>query len=545
MAAQTPHAARRVAAVRRFNRFYTQRLGVLQQGWLDSAFSLTEARVLYEIRQRQRATASDIARELRLDAGYLSRILRRFHRRGLIRRQVSRDDARQSFLSMTARGRKAFAPLEARTEREVGAVLGRLSLPQQDHLLAAMHAIETLTSERKARSEIALRQPRPGDLGWVVARHGELYAREYGWAENFGALCAQIVADFAARHDPRCERCWIAEMDRQNVGSVFLVRDSEKVARLRLLLVDPVASRIARAQAYPSRPVRIIVGVPPGGGIDIMARLISQWLSERIGQQFIVENRPGAGTNIATEAVVRAPADGYTLLLVTAANAINTTLYEKLNFSFIRDIAPIAGLIVVPNVMLVNPSVPAKTIPEFIAYAKANPGKINIASGPIGGPSHVTAELFKMMTGTDMLLVSYRGVAPAAADLLGGQVQVMFNSLPASIEHIKASTLRALAVTTATRSETLPGIPTMGEFVPGFEASQWYGVGAPKNTPPQIIDKLNEEINAGFGDPKMKTRLADLGGTVLAGSPADFGKLIAEETEKWGKVVKFVGIKAD
>jgi DNA-binding MarR family transcriptional regulator len=241
MAAQTPLEAGRVAAVRRFNRFYTQRLGVLQQGWLDSAFSLTEARVLYEIRQRQRATASDIARELRLDAGYLSRILRRFHRRGLIRRQVSRDDARQSFLSMTARGRKAFAPLEARTEREVGAVLGRLSLPQQDHLLAAMHAIETLTSERKARSEIALRQPRPGDLGWVVARHGELYAREYGWAENFEALCAQIVADFAARHDPQCERCWIAEMDRQNVGSVFLVRDSEKVARLRLLLVDPAA----------------------------------------------------------------------------------------------------------------------------------------------------------------------------------------------------------------------------------------------------------------------------------------------------------------
>jgi tripartite-type tricarboxylate transporter receptor subunit TctC len=245
----------------------------------------------------------------------------------------------------------------------------------------------------------------------------------------------------------------------------------------------PTVSRVAWAQAYPTRPVRIIVGVPPGGGIDIVARLIGQWLSERLGQQFVIENRPGAGTNIATEAVVRAPADGYTLLLVTAANAINTTLYEKLNFSFIRDIAPVAGIIVVPNVMPVNPSVPAKTVPEFIAYAKANPGKINIASGPIGGPTHVTAELFKMMTGTDMLLVPYRGVAPAATDLLGGQVQVMFNSVPASIEYIKAGTLRALAVTTATRSETLPGIPTMGEFLPGFEASQWYGVGAPKNTP--------------------------------------------------------------
>jgi tripartite-type tricarboxylate transporter receptor subunit TctC len=304
-------------------------------------------------------------------------------------------------------------------------------------------------------------------------------------------------------------------------------------------------SRVAWAQAYPSRPVRIIVGVPPGGGIDLVARLIGQWLSERLYQQFLIENRPGAGTNIATEAVVRAPEDGYTLLLVTAANAINTTLYEKLNFSFMRDIAPVAGIIVVPNVMLVNSSVLAKTIPEFIAFAKANPGKINIASGPIGGPSHVTAELFKMMTGTDMLLVSYRGVAPAATDLLGGQVQVMFNSLPASIEYIRAGTLRALAVTSATRSETLRGIPTMGEFVPGFEASQWYGVGAPKNTPPQIIDKLNKEINAGLADPKMKTRLADLGGTVLAGSPADFGKLIGDETEKWAKVVKFVGIKAD
>src|SRR5262245_29693216 len=307
----------------------------------------------------------------------------------------------------------------------------------------------------------------------------------------------------------------------------------------------PAVSWVAWAQAYPTRPVRIIVGVPPGGGIDIVARLIGQWLSERLDQQFIIENRPGAGTNIATEAVVRAPADGYTLLLVTGANAINTTLYEKLNFSFIRDIAPVASIIVVPNVMLVNPSVPAKTVPEFIAYAKANPGKINIASGPIGGPTHVTAELFKMMTGTDMLLVSYRGVAPAATDLLGGQVQVMFNSVPASIEYIKAGTLRALAVTTARRSETLPGIPTTGEFLPGFEASQWYGVGAPKNTPPQVIDKLNKEINAGLADPKLKARLADLGGTVLPGSPADFGKHIAEETEKWGKAIRAANIKVE
>src|SRR5215468_10549964 len=239
----------------------------------------------------------------------------------------------------------------------------------------------------------------------------------------------------------------------------------------------PAVSRIARAQTYPSRPVRWIVGFPPGGGADTVARIAGQWLSDRLGQPVIIENKPGAGTNIATEAVVRAPADGYTLLLVTAANAINTTLYEKLNFSFIRDIAPVAGIMVVPNIMLVNPSVPAKTIPEFIAFAKANPGKINIASGPIGGPTHVMAELFKMMTGTDMLLVSYRGVAPAVTDLLGGQVQVMFNSLPASIEYIKAGTLRALAVTTAMRSETLPGIPTLGEFMPGYEASQWYGVG--------------------------------------------------------------------
>src|SRR6266568_260078 len=307
----------------------------------------------------------------------------------------------------------------------------------------------------------------------------------------------------------------------------------------------PAVSRIAWAQTYPTRPVRIVVGFPPGGGADITARLIGQWLSERLGQPFIIENRPGAGSNLATEAVVRAPADGYTLLLVGAFNAVNATLYDKLNFNFIRDVAPVAGIIVVPNVMVVHPSVPAKTIPELIAYAKANPGKINIASGPIGGPAHVAAELFKMMTGTDMLLVSYRGVAPALTDLLGGQVQVMFVTTVSSIEYIKTGRLRALAVTTATRSETLPGIPTMGEFLPGYEATSWTGIGAPEATPVEIIDILNKEINAGLADPKMKARLADLGGAVLALSPADFRKLIAEETEKWSKVVKFVGIKAD
>jgi tripartite-type tricarboxylate transporter receptor subunit TctC len=307
----------------------------------------------------------------------------------------------------------------------------------------------------------------------------------------------------------------------------------------------PAVSRIAGAQSYPSRPVRIIVGFPAGGGVDIVARLIGQWLSERLRQPFVIENRPGAGSNIATEVVVRAPADGYTLLLVHASNAINATLYDKLNFNFIRDIAPVAGIIVVPNVMVLNPSVPAKTVPEFIAYAKANPGKINIASGGIGGPSHVSAELFKMMTGTDMLLVSYRGMAPAVTDLLAGQVQLMFNSLPASIEYIKAGKLRALAVTTATRSETLPGIPTMGEFVPGYESPTWYGVGVPKNTPAEIVDKLNKEVNAALADPKMKARLADLGGVALPGSSAEFDKFIADETEKWAKVVKFSGAKAD
>jgi len=305
----------------------------------------------------------------------------------------------------------------------------------------------------------------------------------------------------------------------------------------------PFAPHVARAQAYPTRPVRIIVGFPAGGGTDIVARLIGQWLSERLGQQFIIENRPGAGSNIATEAVVRAAADGYTLLMAVSANAFNATLYAKLNFNFIRDIAPVAGIMVVPNVMMVHPSIPAKTIPELIAYAKANPGKINIASGTIGGPGHVSGELFKMMTGTDMPLVSYRGGGPALVDLLAGQVQVMFATMPPSIEYIRAGKLRALAVTTATRSDALPDIPTVAEFVPGYEASTWYGVGAPKATPAEVVDKLNKEVNAALADPKNKARLADLGGDVLALSPADFGRLIADETEKWGKVFRAANIK--
>jgi tripartite-type tricarboxylate transporter receptor subunit TctC len=307
----------------------------------------------------------------------------------------------------------------------------------------------------------------------------------------------------------------------------------------------PAVSRFAWAQAYPTRPVRIIVGFAAGGGTDILARLMGQLLSERLGQPFIIENRPGAGSNIGTEAVVKAPPDGYTLLLVPPGAAINATLYDTLSYNFIRDIAPVAGIIRVPNVMEVNPSVPAKTVPEFIAYAKANSGKLSMASSGIGGSVHVSGELFKVMTGVSMVHVPYRGDAPAITDLIGGQVQVMFGSMPASIEHIRAGKLRALAVTTAMRSEALLDIPTVGDYVPGFEASGWWGVGVPKNTPAGIVEKLNKEINSALAEPKMKARFADLGGTVLPGSPADFGKLIADETEKWGKVVKFAGIKAD
>jgi tripartite-type tricarboxylate transporter receptor subunit TctC len=307
----------------------------------------------------------------------------------------------------------------------------------------------------------------------------------------------------------------------------------------------PSLSRMATAQSYPTRPVRFIIGYPPGGSADLTARLLGQWLSERLGQPFVIESRPGASTNIATEAVVRAPPDGYTLLLVAPANAINATLYEKLNFNFIHDIAPVAGIIRFPNVMVVNPLVPAKTVPEFIAYAKANPGRLNMASSGNGSTIHVSGELFKMMTGVNMIHVPYRGGAPALTDMISGQVQVMFDNVPTSIEFIRAGKLRALAVTTATRSEVLPDLPTVADFVPGYEASAWYGVGVPKGTPDDIIDKLNKEINATLAEPKAKARLADLGASLLAGSPADFGKLVADETEKWGKVVKFSGAKPD
>jgi len=307
----------------------------------------------------------------------------------------------------------------------------------------------------------------------------------------------------------------------------------------------PAVSRLAQAQAYPTRPVRLIVAVAAGGGADIVTRLMGQWLSERLGQQFIVENRPGGGTNIGTEMVVHAPADGYTLLQVNLAHAINATLYDKLNYNFLRDIAPVAGIVGVSNVVEIHPSVPAKTLPEFIAYAKANPGKINMGSAGNGSSSHMAGELFKMLAGVNLVHVPYRGQGPAMTDLLGGQLQVVFATTPGTTEYVRIGKLRALAVTTRARAEALPEVPTVADFVPGYEASQWYGFGAPKNTPPEIIERLNKAVNAALVDPKMKARLADFGGTVMPGSPADFGKLIAEETEKWGKVVKFAGIKAD
>jgi tripartite-type tricarboxylate transporter receptor subunit TctC len=307
----------------------------------------------------------------------------------------------------------------------------------------------------------------------------------------------------------------------------------------------PALPHVAAALDYPTRPVSLVAGFAPGGGVDITARLIGQWLSERLGQQFVIENRPGASSNIATEAVVRASPDGYTLLLVGSFNTINATLYDKLNYNFIRDIAPVASVMRYPYVMVVNPSFPAKTVPEFIAYAKANPGKLNMASPGTGSGDHIAGELFKMMTGVDMVDVTYRGIALALSDLLGGQVQVSFPSIISSIQFIRAGQLRALAVVTATRSHALPDIPAMAEFVPGYEASSWYGVGAPKATPAEIVDKLNKEINAGLADPKIEARLANLGGDVLALSPADFSKLIADETEKWGKLIRTLNIKAE
>jgi tripartite-type tricarboxylate transporter receptor subunit TctC len=307
----------------------------------------------------------------------------------------------------------------------------------------------------------------------------------------------------------------------------------------------PAMSRVAWAEVYPSRPVRLIAPFGPAGATDITARLIGQWLSERLGQQFVIENRPGAGGNIGTEAVVRAAPDGYTLLYVTTANASNATLYDKLNFNFIRDIAPIVPIVGFSYIMVVTPSVPAKTFPEFIAYAKTNPGKINMASVGIGSTPHVNGELFKMMTSTNLVHVPYRSVAAVMTDLLSGQVQLYFGTTASSLEYVKTGKLRALAVTVERRLDALPDIPTVGEFVPGYVASNWYGLGAPKNTPAEIVAKLNREINAGLADPKLRARLADLGGTVLGGSPADFGKFIADESEKWGKVIRAANIKAE
>jgi tripartite-type tricarboxylate transporter receptor subunit TctC len=309
--------------------------------------------------------------------------------------------------------------------------------------------------------------------------------------------------------------------------------------------VLPVVSTIAKAQTWPARPVRLIIGYTPGGSADLTARLMGQWLSERLGQPFVIENRPGGGTNIATEAVVRAPSDGYTLLLAAPANAVNATLYDKLNFNFLRDVEPVAGIIRFPNVVVVNPAVPVKSIPELIAYAKANPGKLNMASSGNGSTIHMSGELFKMLTGIDMVHVPYRGGAPALTDMISGQVQVMFDNIPTCAEHVKSGKLRGLAVTSTTRSEVLPDLPTVADFLPGYEASAWYGIVAPKNTPPEIIDTLNKATNAVLADPAAKTRFAELGAILLPGSAAEFGKLLADETDKWGKVVKFSGAKVD
>jgi tripartite-type tricarboxylate transporter receptor subunit TctC len=307
----------------------------------------------------------------------------------------------------------------------------------------------------------------------------------------------------------------------------------------------PAVPLVAQAQTYPAKPVRLVVGYAAGGVNDILARLMGQWLSEHLGQPFVIENKPGAGSNIATETVVRSSADGYTLLVVSAANAINATLYDKLNFNFLRDIVPVAGIGRVSNVMVVNPSFPAKTVPEFIAYARANPGKITMASAGIGSPQHVGGELFKMMTGVNMVHVPYRGGAPALTDLIGGQVQVYFSSTGSSIEYIKAGKVRPLGVTSAQRSAALPDVPTIAEYVPGYEASAWYGFGAPRNAPAEIVEKLNKEVNAGLADLKLQARLAEFGALPLLGSPSEFSALLADETEKWGKVVKFANIKPD
>ena len=307
----------------------------------------------------------------------------------------------------------------------------------------------------------------------------------------------------------------------------------------------PVTSGGARAQSYPARPVRLVIGYTPGGSADLTARLMGQWLSEKLGQSFVVENRPGGGTNIATESVVRAAPDGYTLLLVAPANAINATLYEKLNFDFLRDMEPVAGIIRFPNVVVVHPSLPINSIPELIAYAKANPGKLNMASSGNGSTIHMSGELFKMLTGINMVHVPYRGGAPALTDMLTGQVQVMFDNIPTCAEYVRSGKLRGLAVTSTTRSEVLPDLPVVADFLPGYEASAWYGIAAPKGTPPEIIERLNKAVNEILADPKAKAKFAELGAFLLPGSAVDFGKLLANETDKWGKVVKFAGAKVD
>jgi tripartite-type tricarboxylate transporter receptor subunit TctC len=307
----------------------------------------------------------------------------------------------------------------------------------------------------------------------------------------------------------------------------------------------PAVSRFAWAQSYPARPVRVIVPFAAGGGTDITARLMGQWLSDRLGQPFVIENRPGGGTNIGTEAAIKSPADGYTLLVVGTSNTVNPSLYEKLNFNLIRDIAPVGGIVRAPYVMVVNSSLPARTVAEFIAYDKANPGRINMASAGTGTGGHLAGEMFKMVTGVTMQHVPYRGGGPALLDLIAGQVQVYFAGMPETIEYIRAGKVRPLAVTTATRAEALPDVPSVADVAPGFDASVWFGVGAPTNTPAEIIERLNKEINAGLADPRLKARFAELGSTVFPGSPADFGRFIAEETEKWAKVVKFSGAKPD
>jgi len=322
------------------------------------------------------------------------------------------------------------------------------------------------------------------------------------------------------------------------------IRRRELIRAIGAAAALPALPRLGFAQAFPARPVRIIVGYAAGGGTDISARVIGQWLSERLGQQFIIENRPGGGTNIATEAVARSAPDGYTLLLATAANAVNASYYDKLNFDFIKDIAPVAAVMRVPLVMVVTPSLPVKSVPELVAYVKANPGKINYASGGAGGPDHMAAEYFKLTTGTEMLHVPYRGLGPAITDLMTGQVQLVFSTMPAAIEYIKADRIRALAVTVAARSELLPQVPTVADVLPGFEASQWYALGAPKDTPADIIATLNRAAVAASADPKMKVRIAELGGEPMPMTPAELGKLIVDETEKWAKVVKFAGGKA-